>query len=82
MAEAEKELTKLRGIGPWTANYVSMRCFRFPEAFPMADIGLLNAVKSLKQMDRKPTNDELKALFQPFTQWEAYLTFYLWRILY
>lgn len=27
-AQAEKEMIKLRGIGPWTANYVLMRCLR------------------------------------------------------
>src|SRR6185437_6792965 len=27
---AEKVLVKIRGIGPWTANYVLMRCLRFP----------------------------------------------------
>ncbi|OAH57401.1 hypothetical protein AWH48_19135 [Domibacillus aminovorans] len=24
---AEKMLTKIRGVGPWTANYVLMRCY-------------------------------------------------------
>ncbi|WP_422802807.1 hypothetical protein [Streptococcus sp. FT1-106] len=37
---AEKAMVKLRGIGPWTANYFLMRCLRMGDAFPMADIGL------------------------------------------
>lgn len=42
---AEKEMTTVRGIGPWTANYVLMRCLRLGDAFPMADVGLLNGIK-------------------------------------
>lgn len=41
---AEKAMVKLRGIGPWTANYV----LRMGDAFPMADIGLLNGIKLIK----------------------------------
>ena len=32
---AEKQLTAIHGIGPWTANYVLMRCLRFPSAFQL-----------------------------------------------
>ncbi|WP_195575138.1 DNA-3-methyladenine glycosylase 2 [Paenibacillus sp. 1001270B_150601_E10] len=82
MKEAEKTLVSIRGIGPWTANYVLMRCLRFPSAFPIDDVGLLNAVKALRKMDRKPTKEELLALSIPWKDWESYATFYLWRVLY
>jgi len=79
---AEKMLVKIRGIGPWTANYVLMRCLRFPNAFPIADVGLHNAIKQVLGTDRKPTIEEILELSAPWTDWEAYATFYLWRILY
>src|SRR5699024_1206194 len=56
---AEKELVKIRGIGPWTANYVSMRCLRYPDSFPVADVGLMNALKELLEVDKKPTKEEI-----------------------
>jgi DNA-3-methyladenine glycosylase II len=80
--EVEKSLIKIRGIGPWTANYVLMRCLRFPTAFPIDDVGLINAIKTLLNMDRKPTKDEILALSIPWANWESYATFYLWRVLY
>jgi len=79
---AEQELVKIRGIGPWTANYVRMRCLRDPEAFPIGDVGLQNAVRAQLGMERKPTSAELKQLFEPWAGWEAYATFYLWHSLY
>ncbi|WP_258535818.1 DNA-3-methyladenine glycosylase 2 [Bacillus sp. 03113] len=80
--EIEKSLIKIRGIGPWTANYVLMRCLRFPSAFPIEDVGLINAIKSLAHMDRKPTKEEIRTIAIPWENWEAYATFYLWRVLY
>ncbi|MBS4192671.1 DNA-3-methyladenine glycosylase 2 family protein [Bacillus sp. FJAT-49705] len=80
--DAEKNLVKIRGIGPWTANYVLMRCLRFSEAFPIDDVGLINAIKTLRNMDRKPTKEEILAFSIPWKNWESYATFYLWRTLY
>jgi DNA-3-methyladenine glycosylase II len=78
---AEKQLVAIRGIGPWAAHYVLMRCLRFTEAFPIADIGLKNAVKEQLGMERKPTDNELTTLARNWTGWESYATFYLWQSL-
>jgi len=80
--QAEKMLVKIRGIGPWTANYVLMRCLRFPNAFPIADVGLHNAIKHLTGAEEKPTKEEILKLAAPWKNWESYATFYLWRFLY
>ncbi|AOH56284.1 DNA-3-methyladenine glycosylase [Peribacillus muralis] len=79
---AEKMLTKIRGIGPWTANYVLMRCLRFPAAFPIDDVGLHNSIKLVLQMEVKPTKTEIQTWSQAWSEWESYATFYLWRLLY
>lgn len=80
--EAEKMLVSIRGIGPWTANYVLMRCLRFPNAFPVADVGLHNAIKHLTEAEVKPTKEEILRMAVPWKGWESYATFYLWRFLY
>ena len=46
-ADAIEWLTSIRGIGPWTANYIAMRAFKHPDAFPEADLGLRKAAKAL-----------------------------------
>ena len=80
--EAGRMLTAIRGIGPWTAHYVLMRCLRLPSAFPIDDAGLHNAVKRITNRDAKPTRAELRELFAPWAGYEAYAVFYLWRLLY
>ncbi|MFC4801453.1 DNA-3-methyladenine glycosylase family protein [Neobacillus sp. GCM10023253] len=82
LKEVEKSLIKIRGIGPWTANYVMMRCLRFTSAYPIDDVGLHNAIKHLTGSGKKPTKEELLKLSQRWANWQAYATFYLWRVLY
>ena len=45
--EGIEEIRSLRGIGPWTANYIAMRAFKDPDAFPESDLGLQKAAKNL-----------------------------------
>ncbi|MCP3739360.1 Ada metal-binding domain-containing protein [Rossellomorea sp. BNER] len=80
--KAEKMLVNIRGIGPWTANYVLMRCLRFPSAFPIDDVGLHNSIKLILKADKKPSKEEILKLSSTWTNWESYATFYLWRMLY
>jgi DNA-3-methyladenine glycosylase II len=81
LPEAKEELIRIKGIGNWTANYALMKTFRYPDAFPLEDAGIHNAIKNLKKMDRKPTLDEVKKLFKKYKGWEAYATLYLWKSL-
>lgn len=79
--EAKEQLMKIKGIGNWTANYALMKTFRYPNAFPLEDAGLHNAIKKLLGMPRKPTPEEVRKLFKRYRGWEAYATLYLWKSL-
>lgn len=81
LQEAKEELMKIKGVGNWTANYALMKTFRFPDAFPLEDAGVHNAIKNLKKMKAKPTIDQVKRLFKKYKGWEAYATLYLWKSL-
>ncbi|NGZ76523.1 DNA-3-methyladenine glycosylase family protein [Saccharibacillus alkalitolerans] len=79
---AEKMLVKIRGIGPWTAHYVLMRCLRMPDAFPIDDVGLHHSIRHVLGLGAKPSRERILELSAGWTKWESYATFYLWRILY
>jgi DNA-3-methyladenine glycosylase II len=74
-------LVAIRGVGAWTADYVMMKCLHDPTAFPIADVGLHNALKQQLGLDRKPTIEEIKQFAINWEGWHAYATFYLWRSL-
>ncbi|MCZ8538580.1 DNA-3-methyladenine glycosylase [Paenisporosarcina quisquiliarum] len=81
LSEMEAKLIAIRGIGKWSANYVIMRCFRHPDAFPLADVGLHNALKKVRNESQKPSLEEIERWAENWRGWRAYATFYLWRTL-
>jgi AraC family transcriptional regulator of adaptative response / DNA-3-methyladenine glycosylase II len=62
----EKTLTQLKGIGPWTVNYIAMRGLSDPDAFPSADLGI---IKALTIKDDKPNNKTILAIAEPWRPW-------------
>ena len=81
LMQAKELLMQIKGVGNWTANYALMKTFRYPDAFPLEDAGIHNAIKNLKKLDRKPTLEEVKKVFKKYKGWEAYATLYLWKSL-
>lgn len=81
LQSARDHLIKIKGVGNWTANYALMKTFRYPDAFPLEDAGVHNAIKNLKKMKNKPTLDQVKRIFRRYKGWEAYATLYLWKSL-
>jgi len=39
-----ESLTRIPGIGDWTAKYIALRALGEPDAFPAADLGIINAL--------------------------------------
>jgi AraC family transcriptional regulator of adaptative response / DNA-3-methyladenine glycosylase II len=76
--ELEVALTALKGIGPWTVNYIGMRGLSDPDAFPSADLGI---IKALTFDDIKPKNKDILALAESWRPWRAYAAIYLWQSL-
>ncbi len=78
---AKKELMRLHGVGKWTAEYVCLRYFKDPAAFPVDDVGLQNAIKRQLGLNAKPSISEIYKFSKRWKNWEAYATFYLWNSL-
>lgn len=79
--EAKQMLMTIKGVGNWTANYALMKTFHHPDAFPLEDAGLHNALKHKLKLDRKPTLAEVVKVFKKYKGWEAYATLYFWKSL-
>ncbi|NJM24393.1 MAG: DNA-3-methyladenine glycosylase 2 family protein [Bacteroidia bacterium] len=78
---AKETLMKIKGVGNWTANYALMKTFRHPDAFPLEDAGLHNAIRQQLKLASKPTLAEVQKIFKRYRGWEAYATLYLWKSL-
>lgn len=74
-ATTRAALVALSGIGPWTANYISMRALGDPDAFPIGDVGLKRAA------ERLGLPDDPRGLAGVAERWRPYRTYavhHLW----
>jgi len=74
-------LLSIKGIGPWTANYVSMKSLRDMTCIAYGDTGLSSALHKIFNTDKKPSKTTIDRIFKPYCGWESYLNFYLWKSL-
>jgi AraC family transcriptional regulator of adaptative response / DNA-3-methyladenine glycosylase II len=70
-ATVAEQLLALRGIGPWTANYVAMRGLGDPDVFLPTDLGVRHAMVRL--------GDEPDP--ERWTPWRSYALHHLWSTL-
>jgi AraC family transcriptional regulator, regulatory protein of adaptative response / DNA-3-methyladenine glycosylase II len=69
-----RELLALKGIGPWTADYVALRALGDPDVFLPTDVGVRNALTGLG-VDPGATDAEA------WRPWRSYALVHLWQTL-
>lgn len=60
--EQMEGLLSIKGIGPWTANYIAMRVLNYPDAFLETDAGVAHALPGLLSKRTRSCSGELQAL--------------------
>ena len=78
---ALERLLAIRGIGPWSANYILMRGAGHADAFAFGDSGVNSAVKSLYRLDRNPDMDFLIGVSDQWRPYRSLACYYLWKSL-
>ena len=74
--EAVARLKALPGVGEWTAQYITLRGMREPDAFPAADVGLMRALADGDGV--RPDAAQLLARAEAWRPWRAYAAQHLW----
>jgi AraC family transcriptional regulator of adaptative response / DNA-3-methyladenine glycosylase II len=72
---AQSTLLGIRGIGPWTAAYISMRALGDDDAWPPGDVGVRNALARLGLRADDGASAELAEGWRP---WRSYAVMHLW----
>lgn len=70
---AHRQLLALKGIGPWTADYVVMRGLGHPDTFLTNDLGVRHALDRLGGLDRRADEDGSR-----WAPWRSYAVHHLW----
>ncbi len=75
---ARSELTKIKGIGPWTADIYLLMALRRPDIWPSTDLALVVATQKLKKIPVRPDVDKLNEISQPWRPWRSVAARILW----
>lgn len=70
------QLTRIPGIGDWTAEYIAMRAMGEPDAFPAGDLGI---IKALRQGDKRLALKQIRERAEKWRPWRAYAAMHLWQ---
>ena len=74
----KSELEKIKGIGRWTSDIYLLMVLRRPDIWPRGDLALAAAAHEVKQLERRPTQDELDSLSLAWRPWRAVAARILW----
>ena len=75
---AQKELMKIKGIGPWTASIYLLRALLRPDVWPSGDLALENAVQKIKDLSEKPNTERLNMIAAQWKPWRAVAARIIW----
>jgi AraC family transcriptional regulator of adaptative response / DNA-3-methyladenine glycosylase II len=70
-----RNLSGIKGIGRWTADYIALRGLGEPDAFPSGDIVLR---RICSQGNKLMTRSALERRAEAWRPWRGYAAMYLW----
>lgn len=76
-----EELTKVKGIGRWTAEMFLIFFMMRPDILPVDDIGLQRAMSLHYNNNRPLSKLKMRQIGQQWQPWRTVATWYLWRSL-
>ena len=74
-AEVRRALLEVRGVGPWTADYIALRALRDPDVLPVGDLMVRRGAAALGAPDDP---ELLAAAGRRWAPWRTYATHHLW----
>lgn len=72
------ELIKIKGVGLWTANIYLLMVLKRPDIWPVGDIALGKSIQKIKNLNNKPTNNEMENISENWKPWRAVAARILW----
>lgn len=76
----ERRLLELRGLGPWSVNYLMMRAFGFADCLPVGDAALTRNLQRYFGLSSRPDVRVTRQLMAPFAPHRSLATFHFWAL--
>ena len=75
------ELTKVKGIGRWTAEMFLIFAMGRPDVFSYGDLGIRKGIKNLYGFKKEPTFEEAEKIAEKWRPYRSVACRYLWKSL-
>lgn len=79
--DAEESLTRVKGIGPWSAEMFLIHQLRRRDILPAGDLGIRAAILNLDSLPEVPSIDDVRARGEAWKPYRTYAAALLWRSL-
>jgi DNA-3-methyladenine glycosylase II len=79
--EAITAITRFKGAGRWTAEYVLMRGLGMRDSLPAGDLGLRAIIGRWYGKGRHASESEVREIAELWTGWRGWSAFYWWACL-
>jgi DNA-3-methyladenine glycosylase II len=76
--EVIAELTKVKGIGRWTAEMFLMFRLHRPDVLPVGDLGIINAMRKAYRLRKPPTPQRMMRIAECWRPYRSIGCWYLW----
>jgi len=73
-------LTRVRGVGEWTAQMFLMFRLGRPDVLPVLDLGVQTAIKRLYRLRTHPTPQRVATVGAKWAPYRTVASWYLWRV--
>ena len=80
-AEVIEHLTRVKGVGVWTAQMFLMFALRRSDVLPVSDLGIRSAMKKAYGLEELPKAAEMEKIATPWKPYTSIACWYLWRSL-
>jgi DNA-3-methyladenine glycosylase II len=77
--DVKSALMQVKGIGSWSADIYLLMVLRRPDIWPASDLALATAVTKVKQLQPRPTTDQLVGMAERWRPYRSVAARMLWQ---
>ncbi len=74
-------ITRVKGLGRWSAEMFLMFRLRRPDVLPVDDLGIVNAIHRLYKLRKRPDANRIRRIGEAWRPYRTVACWYLWRSL-
>ena len=71
-------LTRVKGVGRWTAEMILIFRLLRPDIFPVSDLGIVKAIQKAYRLRKPPDARRMMKIAEPWRPYRSVASWYLW----